>query len=84
MSEPVTVLPFADLTGTQVYGLLKLRSDVFVVEQECPYPEIDGRDTEPATEHLWFDADGAGAGAAVMVADLQSGATLTSEQILLV
>jgi ElaA protein len=32
--------------------------DVFVVEQECPYPELDGRDVEPATVHLWFDVDG--------------------------
>ncbi|WP_324273455.1 GNAT family N-acetyltransferase [Blastococcus brunescens] len=32
--------------------------DVFVVEQECPYPELDGRDTEPATVHLWVESDG--------------------------
>ncbi len=30
-----------------------------MVEQECPYPELDGRDVEPATRHLWFaDDDG--------------------------
>jgi predicted GNAT family N-acyltransferase len=49
---------FAELTAGEVYGLCRLRVDVFVVEQECPYPELDGRDTEPATEHLWFEADG--------------------------
>lgn len=50
---------FADLSPFEVYRLCRLRVDVFVVEQECPYPELDGRDTEPATEHLWFeDADG--------------------------
>ena len=49
---------FADLTPFEVYGLCRLRVDVFVVEQQCPYPELDGRDTEPATEHLWFEADG--------------------------
>ena len=27
---------------------------MFVVEQACPYPELDGRDTEPGTRHLWF------------------------------
>ncbi|CAA9422926.1 MAG: N-acetyltransferase ElaA [uncultured Quadrisphaera sp.] len=27
--------------------------DVFVVEQACPYPELDGRDLEDATEHRW-------------------------------
>ncbi len=28
--------------------------DVFVVEQECPYPELDGRDLEEGTTHLWI------------------------------
>ena len=49
---------FADLTAAEVYGLCRLRIDVFVVEQQCPYPELDGRDLEPATEHFWFEADG--------------------------
>jgi ElaA protein len=49
---------FADLSPFEVYGLLRLRVDVFVVEQECPYPELDGRDLEPATQHLWLEADG--------------------------
>jgi ElaA protein len=50
---------FAELTPAELYGLLRLRVDVFVVEQNCPYPELDGRDTEPGTLHLWF-ADDAG------------------------
>lgn len=33
---------------------------------------------------LWFDADGAGAGAAVLVADLQAGATMTAADIVLI
>jgi ElaA protein len=49
---------FAELTPFEVYGLCRLRVDVFVVEQECPYPELDGRDVEPGTRHLWFDEDG--------------------------
>ena len=49
---------FAELTPFEVYGLCRLRVDVFVVEQQCPYPELDGRDTEPATVHLWFESDG--------------------------
>jgi ElaA protein len=47
----------ADLTPAQLYDLLKLRVDVFVVEQECPYPELDGRDLEPTTRHLWLAGD---------------------------
>jgi ElaA protein len=49
---------FAELTPFEVYDLCRLRMDVFVVEQECPYPELDGRDTEPGTVHLWFEEDG--------------------------
>jgi ElaA protein len=49
---------FAELSGREVYGLCRLRVDVFVVEQQCPYPELDGRDLEPATVHLWFEAGG--------------------------
>ena len=50
---------FAELSPFELYGLCRLRVDVFVVEQECPYPELDGRDAEPSTVHLWFEEDGA-------------------------
>lgn len=43
-----------EITATQLYPLLTLRVDVFVVEQECPYPELDGRDLLPDTTHLWW------------------------------
>ncbi len=33
-----------ELAPRALYALLKLRVDVFVVEQACPYAEIDGRD----------------------------------------
>jgi predicted GNAT family N-acyltransferase len=49
---------FAELTPFEVYALCRLRVDVFVVEQECPYPELDGRDVEPGTWHLWAEVDG--------------------------
>ncbi|HEY9410358.1 MAG TPA: GNAT family N-acetyltransferase [Jiangellaceae bacterium] len=48
---------FAELDAGTLYALLKLRVDVFVVEQECAYPELDGRDTEPDTRHLWLEDD---------------------------
>jgi len=50
--------PFSALTPFEVYALCRLRVDVFVVEQECPYPELDGRDVEPGTVHLWAESDG--------------------------
>lgn len=51
---------FDDLTPRQLYDILRLRSEVFVVEQECAFLDLDGRDHEPATEHLWTE-DAAGA-----------------------
>lgn len=40
-----------------MYAILKLRTEVFVVEQNCPYQEVDGRDLEGDTCHLmgWRD-----------------------------
>lgn len=49
---------FAELNADTLYELLRLRVDVFVVEQQCAYPELDGRDTEPGTRHLWLARDG--------------------------
>jgi len=44
--------PFSELTTEQLYQLLKLRVDVFVVEQTCPYPELDDKDHQPGVHHL--------------------------------
>lgn len=37
---------FSELTGREVHDLMRLRVDVFVVEQNCVYPEIDGQDVD--------------------------------------
>ncbi len=58
MTADLRTARFAELTPFEVYALCRLRVDVFVVEQECPYPELDGRDTEPGTLHLWAEEDG--------------------------
>jgi ElaA protein len=44
---------FDELDAHTLYALLKLRTDIFVVEQKCPYPDLDGRDHEPTARHLW-------------------------------
>nr|WP_203917557.1 GNAT family N-acetyltransferase [Rugosimonospora africana] len=49
---------FDQLDAGTLYALLRLRVDVFVVEQTCPYPELDGRDTEPGTWHVWHNEQG--------------------------
>ena len=38
-------LHHSELTVQSLYALLKLRCEVFVVEQTCPYQDIDGDDT---------------------------------------
>jgi ElaA protein len=43
-----------DLTTGELYEILKLRTDVFFVEQKVDESELDRRDTEPATEHMWI------------------------------
>lgn len=53
----VTSKGFAELTTAELYELLRLRAEVFVVEQDCAYVDLDGRDTEPGTVHHWI-ADG--------------------------
>ena len=49
---------FDEFDALALYALLRLRVDVFVVEQECPYPDLDGRDLEPTTRHVWIDEGG--------------------------
>ena len=55
---PVQSAGFADLAGPTAYRLWALRSEVFVVEQAAAYLDLDGRDVEPGTRHLWVEVDG--------------------------
>ncbi|MGJ8516740.1 GNAT family N-acetyltransferase [Carnimonas bestiolae] len=43
---------FHELPGETLYALLKLRCEVFVVEQQCPYGDIDGIDCRDDVLHL--------------------------------
>lgn len=47
---------FEELTAAELYEMLKLRVDVFVVEQNCPYPELDNLDQESV--HLAYRENG--------------------------
>jgi ElaA protein len=53
---------WSELTTDELYSFLKLRTDVFFVEQRIDEEELDNRDQEPTTEHLWI-TDAAGAAA---------------------
>lgn len=35
---------FEDLTNTELFEIYKLRSEVFIVEQNCPYNDVDEKD----------------------------------------
>lgn len=37
---------FEELSLEELYEILKIRVEIFVVEQDCPYPEVDGKDQE--------------------------------------
>jgi ElaA protein len=57
---------WGQLTTLELYSLLKLRTDVFFVEQRIDEEELDNRDQEPTTEHFWI-ADAAGTAAYLRV-----------------
>jgi len=55
--SPEDQVAWSDLAGTELdaptlYDVLALRSAVFVVEQECAYQDLDGRDLLEGTRHL--------------------------------
>jgi ElaA protein len=49
----------ADLSATELHDVLALRNRVFVVEQQCCYQDVDGRDLVGGTRHLcaWRGAE---------------------------
>lgn len=47
---------FDDLTNRELYKIMQARVAVFVVEQNCPYQEIDGKDYE--SYHMFYEDNG--------------------------
>jgi ElaA protein len=48
MKISFSCLPFDDLTLQELYDIMSLRQEVFIVEQNCPYLDADGKD-----QHAW-------------------------------
>ncbi len=46
--------PFSELENEELYEIMALRQEVFVVEQDCPYLDADGKD-QPAWHLMGFD-----------------------------
>ena len=62
---------FYELTVEELYDILKLRVNVFVVEQNCPYRELD--DLDQKAVHVWLgDEDGIVAYLSVMDKGVES------------
>jgi len=47
---------FEEFTVPELYNVLKARIDVFVVEQNCPYPDLDDYDQKAV--HIWAEQNG--------------------------
>jgi ElaA protein len=45
---------WTDITRDEWYAIAALRNEVFVVEQNCPYQDLDGKDQHSL--HLWAEA----------------------------
>jgi ElaA protein len=48
---------WGELTIDELYAFLKLRTDVFFLEQKIDETELDDRDREPETRHYWISDD---------------------------
>ena len=44
MNMTWTLKPFDSLTPQELYNILQLRNEVFIVEQNCPYQDLDNKD----------------------------------------
>ncbi len=47
---------FSEITTNELYEIIKARINVFVVEQNCPYPDLDDNDQKAV--HLWAEKKG--------------------------
>ena len=52
----MTIKRFEELTGAELYEILRCRAEVFVVEQTCIYQDVDGFDAQAL--HLFFEEEG--------------------------
>jgi len=48
----------SELDPVTLYRIMALRSGVFVVEQDCAYQDLDGRDLEAGAVQFWAERDG--------------------------
>ena len=85
MTPAWRLAPFAQLAVADLHDILRLRGDVFVVEQACAFADVDGAD--PLAWHLWTrDGEGVAAyarliGAGVKFAEPSIGRIVTAPRL---
>ena len=55
-TRPVIIKSFEELNKAELYQIIQLRIAVFIVEQDCPYPDLDDMDQD--AQHLWIEDAG--------------------------
>ncbi|WP_336660217.1 GNAT family N-acetyltransferase [Leucobacter sp. USHLN153] len=64
-----------DIPTATFYRIAALRQDVFVVEQDCVYLDLDGRDLDPAARQLWAEDESGAIAATVRILPERAGGT---------
>ena len=54
--RPVIIKSFEELNKAELYQIVQLRIAVFIVEQDCPYPDLD--DMDQNAKHMWIEDAG--------------------------
>ena len=54
--RPVIIKSFEELNKAELYQIVQLRIAVFIIEQDCPYPDLDDMDQD--AQHLWIEDAG--------------------------
>ncbi|MGV8857821.1 GNAT family N-acetyltransferase [Rhodoglobus sp.] len=80
-NDSVIAKSWGELTTTELYSIMKLRTDVFFVEQKVDEEELDNRDQEDATAHYWI-ADDHGVAAYIRVLYNQTAEYLDGHRVI--
>ena len=54
--RPVIIKSFEELNKAELYQIVQLRIAVFIIEQDCPYPDLDDMDQD--AQHMWIEDAG--------------------------
>ena len=55
-TRPVIIKSFEQLNKAEFYEIIQLRIAVFIIEQDCPYQDLDGDDDQCL--HMWVEEEG--------------------------